>query len=688
MRSSSMRSAAGTPAGRFTVAWLAGALPAGVLFWWMVTEGSWDPLRYVARGGFFDAQAHALLAGHLSVSRQVLGIEAFTGRHGHAFMYFGPFPALLRLPIAALGRSPDGHLACLSLLLAWTTAMAALARVAWLIRERMLGPVRVLERHETLGIAGLAVLAGAGSTLFFDGDRAWVYEEASAWGLATSLLAFGCLMAFQRSWRPRSLAWACAWSVASMLTRPSVGLGPVVALAVLAGIGLWKRMWPAHQAPTARKRPRWACLAAAAAAPLAAYMAINWLKFGALIGIPFAHWHFAEIDAAAARVIHDTGGSIFGAKFAPENLLTYLRPTGLAVQSVFPWVDFPDGGGARVARLVARAPTASIPASMPAWSLLAALGAVRLARRRPDDRSNERGLAPLVLAAIAGTVPVIAVAGQSERYTVDSLPALFMAGLIGAFALLHPALEGIPTRLRRFLGALVILAGVMSCWVMFALALMSQRLDTGADSKALSARLISWQLDLPSLGARPPVLGGPGPPRLGRREQLYIVGDCRALYVSTGGPADGALSRTNWLPVERTPDVGDVRFLLRLPRSRPGTIGVLADLGRRSGQLLVARAADGGLIFAIRALVPSRSPTVRLSPGPHQLEIDADQRTGSLTVTIDGRHVVQTLWGEAGAAPDPRLDRVHADRSAGALLTPLPPAPTPLCHRLLRLAHA
>ena len=76
----------------------------------------WDfrlnPLRRAGAHGFasnfYDLQARALLDGHLWVPDQSLGIEGFVV-DGHTYMYFPPFPALLRVPVLLLTDRFDGR---------------------------------------------------------------------------------------------------------------------------------------------------------------------------------------------------------------------------------------------------------------------------------------------------------------------------------------------------------------------------------------------------------------------------------------------------------------------------------------------------------------------------------------------------------------------------------------------------
>src|SRR5262249_5502073 len=119
---------------QFALASAIGGAMAGLLFCWMLTAGSFDLLRRQPLGDFYDAQAHALLHGHWDVARQVLGIEAFVV-HGRAYMYFGPVPAILRLPVAAFTHALDGRLTQVSMLLAFGVALLYVSRWSWRVRS-------------------------------------------------------------------------------------------------------------------------------------------------------------------------------------------------------------------------------------------------------------------------------------------------------------------------------------------------------------------------------------------------------------------------------------------------------------------------------------------------------------------------------------------------------------------------
>jgi hypothetical protein len=121
------------PRRRFFRACAAGSLLAAVVFVWMCTIGRRDLFQSHSLAGFYDAQAHALLGGHWDIPLDRLGFEAFL-RNGKAYTYFGPWPTVLRMPIAAVTDSYDSRLTQVSLLCAFTVLMIATARLLWRVR--------------------------------------------------------------------------------------------------------------------------------------------------------------------------------------------------------------------------------------------------------------------------------------------------------------------------------------------------------------------------------------------------------------------------------------------------------------------------------------------------------------------------------------------------------------------------
>jgi len=129
---------------------------------------------------FMDAQAHALVAGHLSVDPGVATIEGFVHR-GHTYLYFGLAPAILRLPVAAVTDNLDGRLTALSILAALAVAMWASGRLLWRARLVIRGDGELRDR-EALVAGAFVAAVGLSSPLMYLTADTLVYHEAIAWG--------------------------------------------------------------------------------------------------------------------------------------------------------------------------------------------------------------------------------------------------------------------------------------------------------------------------------------------------------------------------------------------------------------------------------------------------------------------------------------------------------------------------
>jgi hypothetical protein len=444
---------------------VAGSGLAIATFAWMITDGTWNFFQSGLNTDFYDVQARALLAGHWNMPPKVLAIEGIIEHH-EAYMYYGPVPAVLRMPVLLLTHRFDGRLTEVSMLLAFVVALFFTARLGWKIRGLVAGD-RPVSRTETLIAAAVMVMVGVGSNLFFLASDPFVYHEAEIWGAALALGSFDFLVGFLVKGRPLSAIFAGLFAMLSILTRGSVGAGPVAALGLTAfvwilasaprqlgghhvaswlGLGLRPATvtapgatattaqdptatQPAPPTPAALPIPSLrvgALLLACVLVPIVSYAIINEIKFGTLFSLPLDKQVDTMISAHRRAVLKANGGSLFGLKYIPTALVAYFGPDAIKFTRLFPWVMFPDA-----ARLIGhvryddRDWASSIPATMPALALTGLIGIVGVflpARRRramagaptPESAAaaaaaptagaaTEPGLAPAPLASPAAT---------------------------------------------------------------------------------------------------------------------------------------------------------------------------------------------------------------------------------------------------------------------------------------------
>ncbi len=446
---------------------------AALVFAWMLTDGTFDPGHRVAfSGDFYDAQAHSLLDGKLAMPESVLGIEGYE-HAGKSYMYFGPAPALLRLPTAVFTDSLDGRTGNVSMLLAFAVAMVALGRIGWRVRRWARNDAPV-DRCDELLAGAVAFVLGTGTTIVFLGVGPYVYHEAILWGVALAFAAFAAILAWIERPRPGVLVAAGVLTLLALLSRLAVGIGPAAALTLLAVAVAVARLSPRARGAVARvgladpAQLGWGvvgALAAAVAVPLAVYTVVNYAKFGTLFSVPYDHQAANLVVPGRRAILAANGGTLVNVAALPTNIVQYLRPDAFRLDGVWPWIRLPSWrpsviGDVRYDMLDF---TSSITAAMPVLFVLAIGGLVATVRAGArSGLATLRSLAVPVVGAACAVVPSLVFVYVTPRYTADFLPFLVLLGFAGLYAFVRWARS---TGERR--GAVVVVSvalGVLALW--------------------------------------------------------------------------------------------------------------------------------------------------------------------------------------------------------------------------------
>lgn len=552
---------------------LAGYVPAFGLYLVLVAGGRASLTYSEPASSFYGAQARAWLEGRWNVPPGVLGPEAIT-RGTDAYGYFGPFPALLRLPVMAIDAEMQGRLGGLSLIGASIVFALACSRLLWLV-----GPWRGIGgqplRTRDAAIVGLwSATALVGSTWLFLGSRTFMYHESIAWAVALSVAGITVLLTLLESWNRPTVGLLFVVLAAAVHSRAATSSGLLLAIGVAAATLFLRKKWS-----------RSALLVGLAVAVVASFSAVNVAKFGHPIAVPWEQ--HAGISADPKRLARLDRFGLFGLRYIPTTLVQYTRPDGLGYLDVAPWLTFPN----RPPAIVGNAPldgvehASSITASMPAITALAVIGTAVAVRRRREISD----VSLVVLPLFAGWLPTLASAGVTHRYVADLLPPLLATSAVGA--------AWVANRPGRRIRSLVLMIGVLAGWSIIAnssLALLYQRAYSNGIDRDVRAHFVSVQRDLRTvLGGRFPVitvpLGAPLPPM--RAGQFAIVGDCDGLYLFNGQRLE---------PVERSAPTGELRVDLRLVPQPPGTLEPLLSIGRYEAAdlLIVKHVAPGRAVLA------------------------------------------------------------------------------------------
>jgi hypothetical protein len=634
---------------RFFVAGAIGAALAVVVFLGVVLDGkatifalgrpSSDLSGELSR--FYDAQAESLLDLRWDVPPQVLGVEGFRMDDGD-YIYFGPWPAVLRMPLAAVTDAFEGRLTQVSMLLALLVALAFTLRLAWRVRVLVLGDTPV-GWGEAVMVGGFTFVVGAGSALVFLGSELVVFHEALIWGAAWSIAAFELLITFSQTLRWRHLVATSAAILLALFSRAALGVGPLIALGILlAAVLLGRGLRLTGMAEGASRRRFALPMAAALVVPVAAYVALNLVKFGTAFSLPFDRQMASIFSSTHRAVLLRNNGSLVGLQFLPTNLLQYFRPDAIAFGGSFPWVRFPEPativGSVRFDQVM---PASSVPTTMPLLTVLGLVGLVGVFVGLPARVRSLAALRAPVVGCVAATAITLTFGFIANRYVADFVPLVVLLGVAGMYATyVWVTARPSRTRARIVWGTAAVLA-LVSVWFSAGLAVVWQR---GWDQEILEG---------PTLPTHHPELA-----------TVFILGDCDGLYRSAGN---------EWRALELTPRTGQFRWRARLPGGRvEGREPILVSGPPGRTQAVFVEYLPGNQVL-FGAWLEGRGKmhkgrAVPFDPAAeHTLDVTVDAQVPAIQVRFDGPKVFEHLAPNDGVI-DPVQDvTVGANMQVGKI---------------------
>jgi hypothetical protein len=566
----------------------------------------WRPWRLFTRAGFssdfYDVQAQAFLRGRLAVPADAAGIEGFL-IDGKTYLYYGPALAVARLPAALFGSLTEGRLTRLSMIVGFVALCTVTFHLARRVAALIGAPARAPWRPAVL------VAAVACSPALALAAQANVYNETELWAFVLILATFVALIDLMRAPSQRGALLAGAAAALTVLTRVSIGLGAVTAVAICAAV-LWRRS----------RRPAATALAVAASG-VVLHVALNLARFGTLFDLPGDRQVLTLLDSDRAAWFEGNDNTFFGTGFLPTTIVHYLRPDAFAVERLAPFIRFgPRAHEFGSYPLESNTPASSLTASATLLVVMAVIGAVIAVRHRHD-----RLLALLAGAAVAAG-PTLAIGFIANRYLVDLLPGFVVLAAV--------ATADFSTRRRT--AALVAVAALTfwGTWINTSLATWLGQIERPGYTA------LRYQLDDALFGGAPPSVVSLEPDQPVPRDGVVGVdGPCDGLYIATGD---------NWVALELADGVR------RLEGSFDPTIDGIVLFGpepeqititpNRRGDALVAahRRGDGTVI---------ESEAIGWDGGDVHLEIVSDPVSGGLgrglEVWVDGRSVLRDF-----AVPD------------------------------------
>ena len=574
----------------FLRAALAGSALALVVDLLMLSGGHADLWRQMGvLGSFYDAQGRALLHGHLNIPPAAASIEGFV-IGGKTYVYFGPVPALLRLPVLLFTHGMDGRMTQLSMLLALIVLLVAGSWLHWRLRE-LLRPEARVGGGERAAAFALSLGLGTGVPLFL---VSWpvVYHEAELWGAALAIAALEAICRVVMRPTGGRIAWAGLLAVLAVNTRVAVGVGPIVALGLLAVAAAVGRP---RQLPSGGRVA--VGLALAAVIALGSAVALNEAKFHSAFSLPLSKQVDTQVDPNQRAYVVANHGELLGPQFVGTDLLAAVRPDALGGVRAFPFIGLPESPPTVIGdvRFNALLPSLSAFTSMPLFCLLLLAGLPAMARRG-------RGSAPVALLLVSTAVafvPALAFGSTATRYLADLLPCLWVGACTGFQTLLGDVWlrERLGRGLVRVGGLVAVFALALAGFVINgSVGLVQQQLLAPTTTAAQRASFIRTQDDIDRLLGRKPhgVHHGPVLPSraVGPAGDLFVLGRCDGLYVQGFGGT--------WLPAERGDRSGLHRLRVRFgPGSAPQALLTLGR-GARRVAVVVRRVGRSRAAFSIR----------------------------------------------------------------------------------------
>ena len=631
---------------RFTVSALIAIALTAVPFTWILVAlwGNASLVRSTAyENNFYDLQARAMFHGHLSLQNGAIGIEGFV-HDGRTYTYFGLFPSILRMPIFLVTSSLDGKLTAPSMLLAWLLTGLFASMLLWRIRFLVRGD-SAMGRAEATAFGVLLATVMGGTIWMLLASTPFVFNEDIAWSVCLTVGSiFALLGVIERPSWGRVIA-SGVLILGANLDRATTGWACVVGAAFIAtwfllGLG-------------GRENRRWFLpVLGAGLIPLLIGCAVNYSKFGVLFGVSNYDQIWTHVNAYRRKFLAANHNAEEGTIFVPTNILAYLRPDGLGLTSVFPFVTLPAGppqalGGVLFDRLYR---TASLPASSPLLFLLSIWGLVTAFRPKSIGKVARTRL--LLLAAGGAGAALLLWGYIAPRYLGDFVPFLVLASAV-AMADIFRRLEGRKRSLRIGTVSVIAVVALFSIAANIGMAIApneewstTQVLHYVEAQKAVS--------DITGHPLSADVVRGNSLPPWGPAGQLYVIGNCDGLYVSNGENYSTVplqqLKRTTWMTVELGQGFEHMfRVTATSPEAGKTAMAQLVSAGKYTVTVTATPTADPHRVRLTFSLQGSAGHAPKFSfvsnsGETRSVQVITDPAKHLLQVAIDGQtHLSRTL---------------------------------------------
>jgi hypothetical protein len=268
------------------------------LLWVFTTTGGRQIFVKEILGGAYDSQAEHFLRGDVDVDVDAIRHEAMIV-NGKVRMYFGPFPAFVRIPLNILYPAGHGKWSRIS---GFCAGVIALFAFAGLVQTALRSSPLTSRARNWIGNACIIGFAFGSPLLLLLGNLS-IYDEAIIWGLAWSLAAlyFACRSRTSEGVAlTQSLLAFSFCAGAALLSRATFGT-PFLLIAPILAIHLFHR--PRIRNITALFLPL--------GAALSFYIWLSYARFGSLTGVNLDYY----VNPVHGEFAHEFG------VFSPRRIL-------------------------------------------------------------------------------------------------------------------------------------------------------------------------------------------------------------------------------------------------------------------------------------------------------------------------------------------------------------------------------
>ncbi|HEY3660405.1 MAG TPA: hypothetical protein VGK91_04185 [Candidatus Udaeobacter sp.] len=379
------------------------------ILWFFTMTGGGDIFVKEVLGGAYDSQAEHFLRGDVGVDASEIAHETMNV-NGKVRMYFGPFPALLRVPLNFIYPAGHGKWSRIS---GFCAGVIALFAFAGLVGTALRSSPLSSPARNWIGNACMMGFALGSPLLLLLGNLS-IYDEAIIWGFTWSVAAlyFVCrCRTTEGAALTRSLLAFSVCAGAALLSRATFG-APFVLIAPLLAIRLF------HRQPIRNVSALLLPLGAA----LVCYLFLSYARFGDFSGMNMRY----NINPVQRDFAIKHGR--FRIERVPYSFADYffLRSPKMQREAPFLKANRQDYGHKDLYVMPFTETYSSLLWSS-SWILLGSVIGVAMLLRPGGSRGVDRAIAAIFLLQV---IVILSFMGLCQRYIAEVFPFLIFVFLI------------------------------------------------------------------------------------------------------------------------------------------------------------------------------------------------------------------------------------------------------------------